>query len=87
MTASMPAGREEVLGLVPVGEVEGVHRDVGAGQRFHPADHGRLAVGEVVDDDDVVAGLDEGQDRVGSDVAGTAGDENAHGRSLGPGAS
>jgi hypothetical protein len=57
--------------------------DVGAVQP-HPAlqragEIGLLAGGQVVDDGDLVAAVDEGVDEVGADEAGSAGDEGAHG--------
>jgi len=41
-----PVVREQVLGLVVVGEVEGPHVERLTGQRLDPADHGGLGVGE-----------------------------------------
>jgi hypothetical protein len=38
-----------------------------------------LAGGEVVDDGDLVPALEQGIDEIGSDEAGSAGDEGAHG--------
>ena len=39
-----------------------------------------LARGEVVEDDDLVAAVEQGVDEVGADEAGAAGDECTHGR-------
>ena len=75
-------GGEEMLGLVVVGQVEGVHGQVRAGQGLETVDHRRLAVGEVVDDEHVVPGGDELDHGVRADVAGSAADEYAHGATL-----
>ena len=50
-------------------ELDGVEREV----------RGVAGVGELVEDDDVVAGREEPLDQVGADEAGTACDEDAHG--------
>jgi len=70
--------REQMLGLVGVTEVEGVDRQMLAGDRLETVDHRRLGVGEVVDDQDVVTGGNELDDGVGADVAGSTADENSH---------
>jgi hypothetical protein len=62
-----PLVREEVLGLVVVGEVEGPQVERLPGQRLDPADDRGLGVGEGVDDDDLVAGRDELDDGVGAE--------------------
>jgi hypothetical protein len=67
-----------VLGVVVVAQVEGVHREAGAGEGLEPGQHGWPRVAEVVDDHHVVAGLDELDDGVGADVAGSAADEDLH---------
>jgi hypothetical protein len=77
MTASLVV--EEPLGLVRVPQVEGVDRQVATREGLEATDDGGLAVGEGVDDDDIMAGGGELDDGVGADVAGTAGDEDAHG--------
>jgi len=70
--------REELFRLLAVAQVEGVDGQVLAGQGLEPVDDRRLGVGEAVDDDDLVARSHELDDGVGADVAGAAGDENAH---------
>ena len=59
-------------------------RDRLAGNAFDPPDHGRARVGEIVDDDDVVAGGEELDAGVRADVTGAAGDEHSHCRLVAP---
>ena len=64
--------------VAQIGPDEG---EVTPGDRAHPAQRLLLAVAQVVDHDQVVAGAQQFDAGVAADVTGTAGDQDAHGGS------
>ncbi len=72
-------GREDGVEGAGVGHVGVDDRQVPPGHAAHGVDGPRGAVHEVVDDHDVVAGVEQGDAGVGPDVAGTAGHQDGRG--------
>jgi len=70
--------REQRLRLVLVGEVERLHRDVGARECVQTSHDSRFRIAEVVDDDDIVSSRDEMDDGVRTDVTRSTTDEDTH---------
>src|SRR5690606_17550479 len=68
--------------LRTVGQVGIDHGDVPAGEHLDTVECLTAAVGEVVEDDDVVGALEQHESDMGSDVSGSAGEKNAHDTSV-----
>ena len=78
MTASIWRAREHGVQACAVAQVDPVEDQRSARELLDPAQRLLLAVAEVVDDGDVVAGPQQLHAGVAADVAGSAGDENLH---------
>ena len=78
MDAGLDTGAGEAGHGVAIPDVGLVELGLDVGELGDPRQHRRKGIGEVVDDDHLVAGLDECDHRVAADETGSAGDQDAH---------
>jgi len=71
---------EQLVDARPIAQVEFAKLNLSPADRFQPVEHRRLAVVEIIDEDDFVAGFDESEGGMRADEAEAAGDENRVGQ-------
>ena len=82
-TREMDAGidflrREDDLESRFIAEIRAVELEVLTGDLTDSVEHDRLRVDEIVDDDDVLAGVKKFDNSMGTDESGSSGDKNRH---------
>ena len=71
-------GREDDLKSRFIAEIRAVELEVLTGDLTDSVKHDRLRVDEIVDDDDVLAGVQKLDNSMGTDKSGSSGDKNRH---------